>query len=93
LKDNKDRWIQVEAAEKRSGVEISVADAGSGIDESLAEKIMTPFFTTKKDTKGTGIGLSLSRSIARRHGGDLILDRENNHTSVVLNLPKLACPF
>ncbi len=37
----------------------------------VAEKIMTPFFTTKKDRRAPGLGLSLSRAIARRHGGDL----------------------
>lgn len=48
---------------------ISVKDNGSGIDEEAVEKIFIPFFTTKKS--GSGIGLSLSRQIMRRHQGTL----------------------
>jgi signal transduction histidine kinase len=57
------------------------------VDSRHAEKIFTPFFTTKKDREGTGIGLSLSRSIARRHNGELVLDPGTMHTSFKLSLP------
>lgn len=48
---------------------ISVRDNGNGIDEEALEKIFIPFFTTKKS--GSGIGLSLSRQIMRKHQGTL----------------------
>jgi len=48
---------------------ISVKDNGNGIDEEAIEKIFIPFFTTKKT--GSGIGLSLSRQIMRKHQGTL----------------------
>lgn len=48
---------------------ISVKDNGNGIDEEAMEKIFIPFFTTKKS--GSGIGLSLSRQIMRKHQGTL----------------------
>lgn len=48
---------------------ITVKDNGSGIDEEAMEKIFIPFFTTKKS--GSGIGLSLSRQIMRKHQGTL----------------------
>ncbi len=48
---------------------ISVRDNGPGIDEEALEKIFIPFFTTKKS--GSGIGLSLSRQIMRKHQGTL----------------------
>lgn len=48
---------------------ISVKDNGSGIDEEAMEKIFIPFFTTKKS--GSGIGLSLSRQIMRKHQGTI----------------------
>jgi nitrogen fixation/metabolism regulation signal transduction histidine kinase len=44
-----------------------VRDNGSGIDEEALTKIFIPFFTTKK--QGSGIGLSLSKQIMRKHGG------------------------
>jgi signal transduction histidine kinase len=50
-------------------VSITVSDNGSGIDPETMPKIFIPFFTTK--SKGTGIGLSLSRQIIKLHGGNI----------------------
>ena len=52
-----------------AGVEISVADTGSGIPLGGEEKIFEPYHTTKP--QGLGLGLSLSRSIVFAHGGRL----------------------
>ncbi|RPH29681.1 MAG: hypothetical protein EHM93_16980 [Bacteroidales bacterium] len=49
--------------------EISITDNGMGISDEAIEKVFIPFFTTKE--KGSGIGLSLSRQIARMHGGTI----------------------
>lgn len=51
------------------GAFISVADNGTGIEEDALKKIFIPFFTTKKN--GSGIGLSLSKQIMRKHGGNI----------------------
>lgn len=48
---------------------IEVADTGKGIEEEALSKIFIPFFTTKK--KGSGIGLSISKQIMRRHKGNI----------------------
>ena len=48
---------------------IAVKDNGCGIEEEALDKIFIPFFTTKK--QGSGIGLSLSRQIMRKHQGTL----------------------
>ncbi len=48
---------------------VRVEDSGKGLDVQTAEKIFTPFFTTKPH--GIGLGLSLSRSIVEAHGGKL----------------------
>ena len=48
---------------------IEVTDTGKGIEEEALGKIFIPFFTTKK--KGSGIGLSLSKQIMRRHKGNI----------------------
>ncbi|WP_284620736.1 hybrid sensor histidine kinase/response regulator [Aquabacterium humicola] len=52
---------------------IRVTDNGTGVPADLAPRIFEPYFTTKPEGAGTGIGLSTSRAIALEHGGDLIL--------------------
>jgi PAS domain S-box-containing protein len=51
------------------GVEVTVADNGPGVPEALKERIFEPYFTTKPVGAGTGIGLSISRSVVDSHGG------------------------
>jgi len=64
------RLIEVNAfKDDKNRVVISVKDNGSGIEEEALSRIFTPFFTTKKS--GSGIGLSLSRQIMRKHKGSL----------------------
>ena len=50
---------------------IEVEDNGPGISNDLKDKIMQPFFTTKKGTQGTGLGLSITNDIIKAHGGQL----------------------
>ncbi|WP_437660050.1 chemotaxis protein CheB [Sorangium sp. So ce1182] len=84
----RERWIRVEARSSDGKVQVRVIDSGKGIDPALAEKIMTPFFTTKKEEHGTGLGLSLSRNIAQHHRGDLRLAMEEKNTCFELELPQ-----
>ncbi|MEM9303497.1 MAG: ATP-binding protein [Pseudomonadota bacterium] len=62
--------------ERGKHVIIEVADSGPGIDPRLLSRIMEPFFTTKSEQEGTGLGLSVSRAFAHRFGGDLSVESE-----------------
>ncbi len=53
----------------RGWLEFSVADMGSGIPEDVAERLFTPFYTTRAE--GMGLGLSLCRTVVEQHGGFL----------------------
>ena len=53
-------------------IRISIKDEGAGISNENLERIFEPFFSTKKE--GTGLGLSMSRSIVEKHGGALTVE-------------------
>jgi len=55
-------------------VKISIQDEGEGIEKEHLQKIFDPFFTTKEE--GTGLGLTTSYSIIKKHGGQLTLESE-----------------
>jgi len=61
--------VAVRVAQGPGGVEVSVVDSGPGLDPEIRPRLFEPFFTTKP--KGTGLGLAVSRAIARAHGGEL----------------------
>jgi signal transduction histidine kinase len=67
---------------------ISVKDNGTGIPESVKNKIFQPFFTTKPTGEGTGLGLSLSYDIIKTHGGEIkVKSKEGEGTQFTIQLP------
>lgn len=84
-----DKWIEISVKEiNENELEFWVTDSGTGIPSQIRQKIMQSFFTTKERGKGTGLGLNISRSIARAHGGDLYYDQNSPYTRFVLKLPR-----
>jgi signal transduction histidine kinase len=66
------RNITIRAAARSGGVELSVADSGSGLPPSALEGVFEPFFTTK--AKGLGMGLAICRSIIQAHSGRIVAE-------------------
>ena len=82
-----ERWVKVDVTQSDDSVVVSVTDSGPGIPPELRSRIMEPFFTTKPVGHGTGLGLSLSKTIAEEHGGRLEYSETEGHTRFSLLLP------
>lgn len=61
----------IEAHRESPWIKIRIADTGCGISEESLHRIFDPFFTTKEPGKGTGLGLAVSHTIIRNHGGSI----------------------
>lgn len=67
---------------------LTVSDQGIGISPEVRPYLTDPFFTTKRDTGGTGLGLSVSAGIVKEHGGSLdFASASGEGTVVTLTLP------
>ena len=85
--DKTDNWINISTEIEGPFVNISVSDAGSGIPQKIAEKIFTENFTTKSFKDGSGLGLSICRTIVEDHGGSITLDNNAANTTFIIKLP------
>jgi len=65
---------------------IEIEDNGPGIPDEIIDKILQPFFTTKKGTQGTGLGLSITHDIIKAHGGDLKIISSNKGSTFAISL-------
>ncbi len=75
------------ATDPKGWAVVSVADEGIGMTEEVRRHVFRPFFTTKGD-RGSGLGLSVCETIARRHGGVLAVDSVPGlGTTVTLRIP------
>jgi len=71
-----------------TSVGLSLRDEGSGIAPEHLARLTDPFFTTKRESGGTGLGLSVSSGIVKEHGGTLHFTSEPGQgTTVTLLLP------
>ncbi len=65
-RDIETKKIRIDAWTENSNILISIEDNGGGIDPKIMEKIFDPYFTTKEEGKGTGLGLYMSKMIMQR---------------------------
>jgi signal transduction histidine kinase len=74
---DRSRELTIVTRPESAGVRVEVRDNGIGIEKEKLESIFRPFYTTKAN--GMGLGLSISRSIIKNHGGQLFA--QTNHGS------------
>ncbi len=69
-------------------VSVSVADTGLGMPPEILARVMEPFFTTKEEGRGTGLGLAMVYGFAKQSGGTVVIESRAGHgTTVRLYFP------
>jgi len=79
--------LTVRTRSENGSVFIEIEDNGPGIPDEIKDKILQPFFTTKKGTQGTGLGLSITNDIIKAHGGNLELSSSPDGTNFTITIP------
>lgn len=88
LEDNDKRIVVTTFCNDQDQVLLTVEDEGCGISAEHLPQLMDPFFTTKRESGGTGLGLWVSAGIVKEHGGALTFaPAAIKGTIVTLNLP------
>lgn len=77
--------VEIFTRSDAENVYLTVADHGPGVPEEIRSRLFEAFATTKQD--GSGLGLHISRAIARGHGGDLFLEDTEAGAAFTLRLP------
>lgn len=89
--DKDDAWIQLDVTvenEAQHQLCIAVSDNGQGMDEKTQTKIFDPFFSTKSPEGGTGLGLFVCHTLARRMDGHIdVFSQPGQGSRFVLVLP------
>ena len=82
--------LNVRTKKRDNSIAIEIEDNGPGIPDEIKDKILQPFFTTKKGTQGTGLGLSITNDIVKAHGGELtVTSQTGTGTTIMIKLPKM----
>jgi len=80
--------LSVKTSRNGKSVEVQIADNGPGIPVDLKDKVLQPFFTTKKGTEGTGLGLSITNDIIKAHGGVMTIESDTKGSTFKIHLPR-----
>lgn len=81
-------YINISVAQETDGVKICIEDNAGGIDDEHIGKIFDPYFSTKINKNGHGLGLYMSKNIIEKHcHGQLDVNSTDTGTSFIINLP------
>jgi len=78
--------LTVRTKSENDHIIIEIEDNGPGIPDEIKDKILQPFFTTKKGTQGTGLGLSITNDIIKAHGGSMDVHSQPGQTTFIIKL-------
>jgi signal transduction histidine kinase/ABC-type amino acid transport substrate-binding protein len=87
-KEVKDGWIKLDLYQESSNAVITIEDNGGGIPKDILPKIFEPYFTTKYNSQGTGLGLHMSyRIIVDSFNGKLYVKNTDNGAKFFIEIP------
>jgi C4-dicarboxylate-specific signal transduction histidine kinase len=87
-KDLEERWVNLELLVKNNKAIITVEDSGGGIPEEIITKVFEPYFTTKHQSQGTGLGLHMAYKIVKESlQGKLYVQNTNNGAKFFVEIP------
>ncbi len=87
LKDTKEPKIFISTKDEKGKVEIKICDNGGGCDEKIIKRIFEPYFSTKYEKNGTGLGLYMSlKIIQEHHNGQIKAENENGGLCFIIVL-------
>ena len=81
------RWIEVSTTEEDGIIVMTISDSGEGIPEDIRERIFDNLFTTKGDSKGTGLGMGVCKKLVKRNSGEIRVAPEFPNTTFELKFP------
>ncbi|WP_139102232.1 ATP-binding protein, partial [Acinetobacter baumannii] len=85
--------VRLEAVDDVAIVRMTVSNDGDPISEPNREKIFDAFFTTRRDTGGTGMGLAIVQAIMASHGGSIRLIPSEKGVTFALQFPAAQSRF
>lgn len=85
-KEKSTQRVVIKALKRKSYIQISVSDWGTGIPRKDRERLFLPFKSTKKD--GMGVGLFIAKEMIETHfKGSILIDKPTSHTTFVIQIP------
>jgi len=81
------KHVRLEAVGEDTTVRMTVSNDGDPISEPNREKIFDAFFTTRRDTGGTGMGLAIVQAVMTSHGGSIRLLPSDKGVAFELQFP------
>jgi len=81
------KTLRIRACRRAETISVAVMNDGEPIADNNRDKIFTPFFTTRRESGGTGMGLEIVRSMLRAHRGSIQLSDADDGVTFLLTFP------